>query len=332
MSTFHEEDQEVQKLMGQAPASQDAPIELRAKLRLMAANAGTRSPSKWPARLAVAGVGVVAIVVFSLSMAPSRAWSFQKIVDAVDHANSFQFSVVTPNQGEDQKVLIGVDNGKFILHAGDALMQIDGSKFEIYDPKDNSVVEMSFGNMIDPNMIADKINQGLKEGMKEMDIKKMMSEFEGKYGKDNIHVGPIIHRFGKSTYTVDMKKPDEPEQIHMIVNADTDLPQHIEISKARGEGDNEDAVIDLQFGGALDPSLTNFHIPANAKHVDLDFGKMMQEGLSGMAKGMNGDELGKKIEESFGGPGRKVDGDATAKSIMEALKGVRRKDDNSNGK
>lgn len=295
MSTFHEEDSEVQKLMEQAPSSQEAPQELRAKLRMMASQTGVRRPSRWPALVATVGVAAVAVVATVVSMSPSRAWSFQRIVNAVDHANSFQFSVTSPGKDPKLAVQIAVDNGRFIIHTGNGgLVRLAGEKMEIYDPKENTVTELSMGGLIDPKQIASQVDQGLKEGMKQMDIRKMLDEFEAKYGKENIQVSPIYQRFGKSTYEVTLQKPGESEHVHMVVNADNDLPEHIEIFGT--EGSPENVQIDLRFGGELDTSVASAEIPANAKHVDLDIAKMVQDGIKGK---IDGDKIGKMIEEGL---------------------------------
>ncbi|MFI5385101.1 MAG: outer membrane lipoprotein carrier protein LolA [Fimbriimonadales bacterium] len=300
MSTFHEEDNEFQALMDHAPTSREAPSELKGRLRMMAAGSGARRPSVWASRLALAGVGAVAIAAFVISMAPSKAWSFQTIVNAVNHANSFQFSVSSNGGDGNQGVLIGIDDGKVRLKAGDGtMMQIDGAKFEIYNAKENSVLEMSLGGFVDPKMIAEKMHEGLQQGLKEMDINKMLNDFEREYGKDNIQKGPIMHRFGKSTYTVDLQKPGDSEHVHMVVSADNDLPERIEITGGRNQ--SEDAVIEFKFGVALDPELANFQIPANAKRVNLDLGNMIQNGIKGMGGKINGDELGKAIEGALKG-------------------------------
>jgi len=294
MSTFHEEDPGLQKLMQEAPTGQDAPIDLKAKLRLMAAGAGNRRPSRWPAILATGGVAAVAIVAFSLSMAPSRSWSFQKIVNAVDHQNTFQLSVSSSDQNPDHRVQIAVDDGQFTVRAGDAIIRFKGDKMEMYNPKDNTDTELSLSGIIDPKTLARQINSGLEQGMKQMDIKKMIDEFGERYGKDNIRVSPIMQKFGKSFYEVDLQKPGEAQRVHMVVNAENDLPEHIDVSGSRGPSEN--VSIDLQFGGEIDPGMANLQIPANAIHKDIDVAKMIQEGIKGQ---IDGDKIGKMIEEGL---------------------------------
>ena len=107
----------------------------------------------------------------------------------------------------------------------------------------------------------------------------MLQDYEKQYGKENIHVGPITHRFGKSTYQVDLAKPSEPERVHITVDADTDLPQEIQVEKRSADGNwNADAEISMSFGGpAVNMDTAKF--PANAKRVEMDFSKMMQDGM-----------------------------------------------------
>ncbi|HTQ12151.1 MAG TPA: hypothetical protein VMI31_18960 [Fimbriimonadaceae bacterium] len=300
MSTFYEEDPELEQLMRKASAEQGAPPDLRAKLRLMAAGAGARRPNRWPALIATTSVAAVAIVAFSISMAPTRSWSFERIVKAIDHQNSFQLSLNSGDGLPDHHVQIAVDDGHFVIRAGNAIVRFTGGKMEIYDPRENTVTDLSLGGIIDPQVLARQIDTGLAQGMKSIDIKKMIDDFAARYGKDNIRVSPIMDEYGKSFYEVDLQKPGEPERVHMVVNADNDLPEHIDISGALGPSEN--VSIDLQFGGEIDPSMANLQIPANAKHKDLDLGKMIQEGVKGH---IDGGEIGKTVEEAmkhFGDP------------------------------
>lgn len=281
MSTFeNNEDLEVQSLMNHAPTTQEAPAELKEKIRAMAANTRVRRPSVWPARLAMAGAGAIAIAAFVLSMSPTTAVakSFDLVLKAVDKSNAMEFSV---SDKDGKKFVMAMVDGRFGMRTDEGtVMQFDSKGLQIYDKAKNTVTEIGMGGFVDPKEIANEVNKGLSDGLKAMDIKKMLADFEAQYGKGNIQISPIVHRFGKSTYEVSMQKPGDPENVHMTVNADTDLPERIEIDK--GDKSSDDTVIELKFGNDVDVDLANPTFPANAKHIDLNIGNLIDKGMKNL--------------------------------------------------
>ncbi|HWA82442.1 MAG TPA: hypothetical protein VG820_03350 [Fimbriimonadaceae bacterium] len=291
MSTFDHDDLEMQDLMSNATTTQEAPAELKERIRAMAAKTVVRHPSVWPARLAMVGAGALAIGAFAIFMTPAKASakSFALVMNAIDKTNAMELSV---NSSDGHRFIIAVVDGKFGMRTEEgAIMQFDSKGLQIYDPKDKTVTELEIGGFVDPKEIAKEVGKGLSEGLKEMDIKKMLADFEAKYGKGNIQISPIVHRFGKSTYDVTMQKPGDPEMVQMTINADTDLPERIEVHK--GQDEDKDAVIELKFGNDVDVDLANPTFPVNAKHVNLNIGNLIEKGLKNLpdfGQGSNGDK------------------------------------------
>lgn len=290
MSTFHEEESKIESLLKEAPLSMEAPTELKNRLRTMASTTTVRRPSLWPTRLAIAGVGLASIAIVALAFKSTtntitaQAKTFALMVDATSQIKAFQFSITSKEGGKEHKFIMAGQDGRFGMRADDgALMQFEGAKMTIYDPRKNEVLKMDLGGFADPKEIAHEMNQALSEGMQEVDLRGKLEEYERQYGKDNIKIGPIVHHFGESTYDVDLQKTGEPEKVHMVVNADTDLPERIEVTKRQGDGSwQKDMIMELKFGSSVDIDLANPKFPANAKVVEMDLSKMIQGGLKGL--------------------------------------------------
>lgn len=297
MSTFENEEREIEVLMKEASNNQEIPGHLKSKLQSQAASVGKRH-SVWPSRLAMAGVAAVALLAFGLSMAPKQAEAktFQHVLNATQELDTFQIVLQTHEGGKPQEFTMAIDEQHFTMLAGDGvIIQFDHTAMKIYDPKKNEVMEMSFGGLVDPKVIAAEMKQGIREGLQEADLKQALKEYEQEFGKENIKIGPIVHRNGRSFYDVRLEKAGEDERVFMTVDADTDLPHKIEVEKNVGGKWELNATMEMRFGEAIDPKLRNVRIPSNAKKVGLDFGKMMQ----GDTKDI--EEFGKNLEKNFSG-------------------------------
>jgi hypothetical protein len=280
MSTFDNQYPEIRNVMNHTPMGEAASDELKRKLRLLATQTPARRVSPWPSRLMVAGAAAAGIGVVALTMMPSKASAYERMMNAAAHENTFRFSITSSELGANKHVEIAGSDGNFIVKTDDGgVVHLSSQgKMEIYDPGNNTVLVLSTGGMIDGKQLAGQIEKGLSEGLKEMDVQKMLKDYEQKFGKENIHVGPITHRFGESTYQIDLANPKESSQVHITVNADNDLPKQIQMDKRQEDGSwSPNTRIEMSFG---DPGVVVSapQFPANAKRVEMDFQKIIDEG------------------------------------------------------
>src|SRR3954469_10777526 len=107
MSTFNEE-KEMEVLMQSAPLNNQMPIELKAKLRGLATTAKPSRFALWPGRLMMlsAGLGAAVVAVMIMTPASASAKSFAKVLNAMNQASTFQFSVSSNEGGKQEKVQI----------------------------------------------------------------------------------------------------------------------------------------------------------------------------------------------------------------------------------
>jgi hypothetical protein len=308
MSKFNEEDSEVQNLMEHAPMG-STPAELKANLRLMA-TAPRRAPSVWPARLAMAGIAVIAATAIVISMVPAQASArtFQRVVSAVDDTRNFSFTMKVNDGGKTGNFVMSGTESSFNLHVADGtIMEMNSGRMRIYDAKKNEVTVLDMSGMVDLKDIAKEMGKELNKGIDEMDIKKMLKEYEAEYGKENIRISPLTQRFGKTMYDVDLQKPGEPERVHISVNADTDLPEQIQVEKNREGGWSEELSMELRFGSEARTQSDAAKIPADAKVIELNIGKMMEKGFKegfGKGKAADGEKIERLMEKTFEKIGR----------------------------
>jgi hypothetical protein len=272
MSKSHDEDREIQELMRVVPMSQETPVELKSRLQTLAGMTRVRRPSVWPMRLAMAGVAAVAVIGIGITMLPTtaEAKSFAKVMKAADTIDRVELTMRDSENGATHNIVIAAKDNTFVMKADGMQMQLDTTGMKIYDPKKNELSEMKWPVGIDPKEIA-KSQGSVGDALDDLDLKKKLAEYEQEYGKENIHVSPITHRFGKSTYEVTMQKQGDPERVHMTVDADTDLPTHIEVEKLLNGTLTQTMVMDLKFGNEVD---LDPHFPANVKKVTIDFSNM----------------------------------------------------------
>lgn len=273
------EDMEIQHLMEQVPMSEEASPELKRRLRNLAGMTRPRRNLSWMPKLAAAGAaaaGVVAVIM--LTVTPTRANAFDRILQATQKANTFEFSVVSNEGGESRRFVIAAEDGRVGMRSDEGdLLQFDSGKMQTYDPKENVVTILDFGGVVDPKAITEAVNHGLQEGMQSMNLRQKLEEFKSQFGEQNIHIGPIQQKFGRSFYEVEMQKPGEHERVHMTVNAENDLPESIRVDKLGENGTwDHEMHMEMKFGGGVDIDLAHPKFPADAKRVELDLSKMIK--------------------------------------------------------
>lgn len=267
-------DQDIQSTLEGLPMSEQAPSDLKARLRQLALQPPTRHIRKWPSMPTFAFAGLAAAgIVIAMTLAPTHAvaksWTLLK--QAVQDATGVQFAVTSHSNHKEEHVTIVASHGKVAVRASDALVLIDGGKITVYDPKKNEAQEIVLPAGIDSKMITDQVTQGLTQGMHELSLQKMISDFENKYGKDHIKISPIHSVDGRDVYEANLDSPEDGSRVQMVVDANSDLPRHIHVTGPKEE-DNVD--MDLRFNDQIDQSAFDMTIPAGAKVNHMDFSKM----------------------------------------------------------
>lgn len=316
----NQEDREIQELMKEAPLSHETPSRLKYKLQAAAVGPRVRHTSPWHSRFAVAGIAAIVLLavgvgtgigLYGTPTLTAQAKTFQKVVNAMNNLDAFQLVVRAKDANNGDEVNIAYTDGKFNLSTREGtVMRIEGTTMEVFDPKKNEIVEMNLGGVVDPKMIAGQIQESMRKGIEEFDIKKMLEDMEKEYGKENVHVGPIQHKSGRSTYDIKLEKPNGPERIFMTVDADNDIPVRISVERLQNGSYTAVSDIELRFGNDIDPNLVITEFPANAKRTKIDLGKMIEQGMQGMDGDMKGlGETMKQLGESFKdkGEGKKLD-------------------------
>jgi len=301
MNETHKEDLWIEEAMNMSLVNEEPSEDLLRELRVMASKAVSKKRVWWQPGLALAGAIAVTCGVVVLTMTPSKATAhtFDTLVAAVSQVNTFQFSVDSDEGGNKSHVVIHCAGGRFTIQTDEgAFVDFDKGTMRVFDPKENSVTELKLGNIVDPKMIGEAVQSGIAAGLKEMDLKKRLKEYQEKYGKDHIQITPVTQENGKSVYHVTMVSPDDPSEVRMLVDANTDLPESIDVTE-KGEGGKvkEKSVVHLRFGGQIGKELTMPKIPKNAKVNSLDLNTMISGAMAQMGNSMKGFSMDSKDDK-----------------------------------
>lgn len=283
----------------------------------------------WQPGLAVAGAFALTCGIAVLMMAPSKATAktFDTLVAAAGQVKTFQFSVDSDEHGKQSHILIAGSGGRFTIRTEEgALMQMDKGTMQIFDPTENKITRMKFGDFVDPTMIAEQVQEGMAAGFKEMNLKKTLEDYKLKYGKDHIKISPITRENGVDVYHVTMNSPNESGKVAMTIDAATDLPQVIDVhDKDSDDGSPHFSTVRMKFGTQVNAELAAATFPKNAKIVDIDLGALMSGALKGLDGNMN--DLDGSMNE-FGKHMKGTKGDMKGLKnlgpmIKESLKGLK---------
>lgn len=287
---------------------------LMRRLRVSAHETKPARLPRWQVRTTlIAGAGAIALAAgLTLMPAKASARTYERLLKAAEDVHSFLFTVESEENGKKESVSIAGLDGKMAIKSDDGgLVQISQGVLKVYDPGEKKITRIKLGNVLPLDTIMQGIQTGLAEGMKETDLPAMLKEFEQKYGKDHIHISGVQNVGGKNIYTVDLQAPDEPERVHMDVDADSDLPVYIKVDKKDGGAWKTDSTIHMNFGGQVDPSMLEIEFPAGVKVEDIDVENMMKEGFKGLD--------GEKVKEGFKGfnPGKDLNIDLFSKKAVK---------------
>jgi len=289
-----QDEKALEAVLKSAPLTQEPSDQLMRNLRVMVGEAKPK-PTWWRSRLSLSacGIAVLAIGIFALAPTKANAKSFESLVRAAQSVNAFQFSITSDEKGKKEGITIAGEGGRVFMNTGEGgLMEFAPGRMSFYDPKENKIVRMKFGNIVDPAMIASEIQSGLKEGFKEMDLKKMLKEYGDRYGRDQVKISPIYSENGKSLYNVQLASKDQPERIHFKVDSRTDLPYEMFVEAADSKGGWKESMrMQMRFGQDVDTRLLKVEFPKNAKVEEIDMESLVGDAMKEAGEALKG--LGK---------------------------------------
>ncbi|RYG20857.1 hypothetical protein EON82_19780 [bacterium] len=287
------EEKEIRDVLMAAPMDRHAPDALKRKLRVLA-NEKRRKRINWWSLSPVALVGVTALGMVAITMMPAKAAAktFDLVVAAAQSVNAFQFSVVSNEKSNREVITIaGADGHVYMRSEEGGFFQLDPGSLTIVDSDAKTATRFKFGNLMDADQVVGMVQNGIAEGMKEFDLKKMLKEYEEKYGKDNIWIGPVTRENGHGVYHVKLAAKDQPERVEIVVDSISNLPERLVVDKKEDGLWKNEVTMEMRFGGGVDPNLLRSTIPANIKIEEVDLGAMVGEAMKGM------DGLGKAFEK-----------------------------------
>lgn len=290
----------IQVALQPAPMDREPREDLVRKLRVMGQHMPARSSWWRKSGLPLALAGTTALVVGAVLMLPAKASakSFDLIVAAAQRVNAYQFSIVSnENAKQENFTIAGADGHVYMRADGNVVMEIATDTLSFYDPQEKKILRMKFGGMVDPAMIADEVRSGISEGMKDMNLQKMLDEYRHKYGTRNLLVSPVTREDGQDVYHVRMSSDDQPERVEMTVDAKTDLPDTILVESREGSTWKTAVHIEMRFGNRVDPSLLRSSFPVGVKVEELDLGNVVGDAMKSLGDQMKG--LGDEIKKGM---------------------------------
>ena len=278
------EDKDIQIALMPAPMDREAPEALKRKLRAKAREKARPRVSWWSlSPVALVGVTALGMVAFTMLPAKAAAKTFDLVVAAAQQVNAFQFSVVSNEKAKREFITIAGSDGHVYMRSEEGtFFQLDPGSMTIFDPDEKSVMRFKFGNLVDAKEVMNMVQSGIAEGMKEMDLKKMLKEYEAKYGRDNIRISPVAQENGHNVYHVSLASNQEPERVEMTVDAATNLPERLVVDSRDGSTWHNSVTMEMRFGARVDPSLLRSTIPANVKVQEIDLGAMVGDAMKGL--------------------------------------------------
>lgn len=282
------------------PAPMDGPSEnLVRKLRVLGQETPLRTPwwrSPFIGPATVAATFAAIFTVTTMLPAKASAKSFDLIVAAAQNINAFQFTIHSSKEAKPEAFTIAGTDSQVFMHggAGEAI-HIEPTAMSIYDPKEQKVTRFKFPQIEGAKDIMKEIQSGIAQGLKEMDLKKMLAEYRQKYGSANAKIGPVIPENGHLVYHVWLSSPEEPERVEMTVNASSDLPERLQVDSRDGTTRwRNEMTMELRFGANVDRSLLHSSVPAGVKVEEIDINSMMGDALKEIGKAFEDEGNAKK--------------------------------------
>jgi len=289
------EDKDIHEALNSFSADAEPSPELMRKLRF-AARVTKERKAPWFGRLSLVAVGFAAVATGILILIPSRseAKTLDKFVRAVDQTNAFQFKIGSNEGGNAGSLSIAGQDGTVTMRTNEGgVMEFRTGELSFYDAEEKTITRMKFGKYLPMEEIAKGVKEGFAEGMKQMDIKKILRDYQKENGADQVQISPVRQEGTRRVYDVALGSKKQSDRITFKVDAATDLPFRMEVSSPDGNGRYRETVLmEMRFGNDVDPTALRANFPANAKVQEIDLGGM----VDGVIKGA--ENLGKM----FGDP------------------------------
>jgi len=325
MSTYNPEDKEIQDLLRETPMGQTTPEDLKRRLRVMASGSKLRKQSRWAPRFAFTSACLVVIAALAMMFWPTTASakSFQKVIDATNMIKTFRLAIRVLEGGKEENVVVQGGGGIIDVQAPEGThVQFAEGEIRVYEEKKNELNIIKLNGIVDEKMIEQFVQEGVNQGLGQLDVKKMLAQFKDEFGGQNAKVSDVFEQDGQMVYTVDLSSPKESERVKITVDADSDLPLRIQVN-----GEHE-VDVRVEFGHAIDIQPMDKIVPKDAKRTEVDLGKMFQNGMEefgkGLQKGMNFnskefDRGMKQMERHFGNKGLNMNS-KDVKAVAEQIK------------
>ncbi len=280
----NDQDKEIQNAMNAAPLGNEPPEDLMRNLRTLAKATPVRHAWRINRLLPVAGIAVLAVVVVSMLPSKASAKTYDMLVAAAQKVNAFQFTIESSEHGKKEEFSIAGRDGKVYMNTGEgSVMRIEGDAMSFYDQKENKIVRMKLGGLVDPAFIAKEIQGGMDEAFKNMNLKQMLEEYGKKYGKDKIHISPRRYEGVKEVYDVTLEATSQPERVSITVDSATDLPQVLEVETRDDKGNfRHEVTMRMRFGNEVDDSALKADFPKDAKVEEIDLSNVVGDAMKGM--------------------------------------------------
>jgi hypothetical protein len=279
----HPDDQAFIDLLKETPTSQEAPEDLKRKLRVMATGAKLRTRSRWAPRLAVVTVSCVVLLAVSMLIWPTSASakSFQKVIDATNLIKNFSLTLIEETthgkintievKGSDDCIDVQGDQG--------LRLQIGKESLKFYEPQSNTLTSVKLGESMGTDMIGQAIQEGVLKGVKQVDIKKMLAEFRDQYGDKSTTISDIESEDGVRVYHIDLQDLNSKSSVSMTIDAETDLPILIRV-----EEPDSKITIRLNFRDQVQVEPIEKSMPKGVKREEVDVSKMIEQGMASAGK------------------------------------------------
>ena len=281
------------------PMGDEAPQGLRNRVELAARQKPGRDWFGARTRWAVAGTAVAAAAVGGLMFitpANAEAKTWDMVTSAYEQVRGVLIQMDFTGQGEDGNLTIAGKGGEWRVQMEGAGEDMDISysngTLTMWDGGDTAqVMKLGFNIPFNP----EDVMKGMTE---QLSASKIFEEHADEIGRDNIRIEQPTWVGNRHVYNVYIDEANGQGKVHILVDADTDLPISMTVSGPNGE----DMKMKFQFDGDFDSSLLRPIIPKGVNIEEIDMSKAMggafnnEEFLRGM------EEFGKSFEHGGKGP------------------------------
>lgn len=293
---------EIKDVFENLPLSSEAPQGLRNRVEFASRQRARKSWFAPRVRWAAAGTAIAAATVagvFFMAPASAEAKTWDMVTAAYQQVRGVLIQMDFTGQGDNGSLTIAGKGNDWRMtmdgFANGKDEQVDvsysGGELTIWDGGDTAQV-ISLG--INIPFSPEDVMKGMTE---QLSASKIFKEHAEEIGRDNIRIEQPEWVGNRRVYNVYINEPDGDGQVHILVDADSDLPISMLVTGSNGE----EMRMSFQFDGDFDSSLLHPIIPKGVKIERIDPTKMM-DGEGGnhvdVFKSLEG--LGKSLEDGHG--------------------------------